>query len=156
MDVEGDFFRGGGPVFVGEAVEEFAVGVGVEGMVAGGGGALVNDVVAVGVLDLWVEGGVSQCYPCSQMNVMVRTQKSTSRLPAPPNSLSPTWKVTVILSSLCSCSWKHSREWAPRLMLWAAAMEERRRIVDASTARMVEDVVGRRMVERRKEGQDGG
>lgn len=60
MDVEGDFLRGGGPVFVGEAVEEFAVGVGVEGVVAGGGGALVDDVVAIRVLDLWVEGDVSQ------------------------------------------------------------------------------------------------
>ena len=71
MDVEGDFFRGGGPVFVGEAVEEFAVGVGVEGVVAGGGGALVDDIVAVGVLDLWVEGVVSQfvqdvSWGCSQ------------------------------------------------------------------------------------------
>lgn len=29
-------------MFVGEAVEEFAVGVGVEGVVAGGDGALVD------------------------------------------------------------------------------------------------------------------
>lgn len=39
-----------------------------------------------------------------------RTQKSISRFPLLPNSLSPTWKVTVILSPECSCSWKHSRE----------------------------------------------
>lgn len=32
------------------------------------------------------------------------TQKSMSRFPLPPNSLSPTWNVTVILSSTCSCS----------------------------------------------------
>ena len=71
VDVEGDFFSGGRPVFVGEAVEEFAVGVGVEGVVARRGGALVDDVVAVGMLDLWVEGDVSQfvhdvSWGCSQ------------------------------------------------------------------------------------------
>ncbi len=57
--------------------------------------------------------------PCRQWNesAAIRTQKSTSKFPAPPNSRSPTWKVTVILSSLCSCSWKHSRECAPRTML---------------------------------------
>ncbi len=47
------------------------------------------------------------------------TQKSISRFPAPPNSRSPTWKVTVILSSLCSTSWKHSLECAPICMLCA-------------------------------------
>ena len=41
-------------------------------------------------------------------------------------------------------------------MLWAAAMEERRRIVDASMARIVADVVGKRLVGQRKEGQEGG
>ena len=49
------------------------------------------------------------------------TQKSISRLPLPPNSRSPTWNVTVILSSLWSLSWKHSREWALSWMLWAVA-----------------------------------
>lgn len=39
-----------------------------------------------------------------------RTQKSISRFPLPPNSRSPTWYVTVILSSRCKTSWKHSRE----------------------------------------------
>ena len=50
-----------------------------------------------------------------------------SRLPAPPNSRSPTWNVTVILSSRCSCSWKHSVAWALSCMLWArdARMERR-------------------------------
>jgi len=42
-----------------------------------------------------------------------------SRFPLPPNSRSPTWNVTVILSSACSCSWKHSREWARSWMLCA-------------------------------------
>ncbi len=41
-------------------------------------------------------------------------------------------------------------------MLWAAAIEESRRTVDASMARIVVDVVGMKPVERRKEGQDGG
>ena len=40
----------------------------------------------------------------------VHTQKSISRFPLPPNSRSPTWKVTVMTSSRCSDSWKHSRE----------------------------------------------
>ena len=47
------------------------------------------------------------------------TQKSMSRFPLPPNSRSPTWKVTVILSSECSSSWKHSRECALSWMLCA-------------------------------------
>jgi hypothetical protein len=46
------------------------------------------------------------------------TQKSMSRLPALPNSLSPTWKVTVMTSSLWSSSWKHSRPWAGSCILW--------------------------------------
>lgn len=50
------------------------------------------------------------------------TQKSISRFPAEPNSRSPTWKVTDILSSLCRDSWKHSRPWAGRTMLCAAAV----------------------------------
>ena len=49
------------------------------------------------------------------------TQKSISRFPAPPNSLSPTWKDTVILSSLWRDSWKHSRPWAGSWMLCATA-----------------------------------
>lgn len=52
MNVEGDFLGRGRPVFVGEAVEVFAVGIGVKGVVAGGDGALVDEVVAFGVLDL--------------------------------------------------------------------------------------------------------
>lgn len=54
------------------------------------------------------------------MQYMVHTQKSISKLPLPPNSRSPTWNETVIKSSLCSISWKHSREWAFSWMLWAA------------------------------------
>jgi hypothetical protein len=48
-----------------------------------------------------------------------------SRFPALPNSRSPTWKVTVILSSLCRFSWKHSRPCAGSWMLWATAEPSR-------------------------------
>lgn len=49
------------------------------------------------------------------------TQKSMSRLPEPPNSRSPTWKDTVILSSRWRSSWKHSCAYGIRWMLCAAA-----------------------------------
>ena len=52
VDIEGNLFCGGGPVFVGEAVNIFAVGVSVEGVVARGDGALMDEVVASGVLNL--------------------------------------------------------------------------------------------------------
>ncbi len=42
-----------------------------------------------------------------------------SRFPEPPNSRSPTWNVTVILSSLCNSSWKHSLVCALSWMLCA-------------------------------------
>ena len=54
-----------------------------------------------------------------------RTQKSISKLPALPNSLSPTWKVTVILSSECSISWKHSLPCAASWILCARAAPSR-------------------------------
>lgn len=53
------------------------------------------------------------------------TQKSISKLPALPNSLSPTWKVTVILSSTCSISWKHSLPCAASWILCARAAPSR-------------------------------
>jgi hypothetical protein len=68
----------------------------------------------------------------------MRTQKSISRFPLPPNSRSPTWNVTVILSSLCSCSWKHSRMWAFIWMLWADARARRALAV----ARNLNNIVG--------------
>jgi hypothetical protein len=64
----------------------------------------------------------------------LRTQKSTSRFPLPPNSRSPTWNVTVILSSLCRASWKHSRWWAFIWMLCEAA-SEMKLLAAAKTAR---------------------
>ena len=83
-------------MFIGEAVEVFAVGVGVEGVVAGGDGTLVDDVVTFGVLDLLEKKRYQwMCLMmCSGRRMFARatelTQKSTSRLPAPPNSRSPT------------------------------------------------------------------
>jgi len=54
------------------------------------------------------------------------TQKSMSRFPLPPNSLSPTWNVTVMRSSLCRVSWKHSWECARIWILWARHCGRRR------------------------------
>lgn len=66
---------------------------------------------------------------------MSHTQKSMSRLPALPNSRSPTWKVTVILSSLRRLSWKHSTPRAGSTMLCATtawkAMAAARRLLAA-------------------------
>lgn len=131
MHIEADFLGRSRPMFVAEAVDVFPIRVGVEGVVAGGDGAFVAEIVALRVLDLSY-GGRDNQYMMGRGSYgrdakARRTQKSTSRLPAPPNSLSPTWNVTVILSPLCSCSWKHSREWAPRLMLWDATRDVRRR-----------------------------
>ena len=66
----------------------------------------------------------SRCFVCSGADNALEvgqahTQKSTSRLPALPNSRSPVWKVTVILSSRCRLSWKHSMPWAGSTMLCA-------------------------------------
>lgn len=71
----------------------------------------VTVMVTVGRLanDVCVGGG--------ERDHVRRTQKLTSRFPLPPNSLSPVWKVTVMRSSLCRSSWKHSLEWARRRML---------------------------------------
>jgi len=52
VDVEGDFFGGGGPVLVGEAIGVFAVEGRGEGVVAGGDGGFVEVVFVVGVGDL--------------------------------------------------------------------------------------------------------
>ena len=116
MDVEADFFAGGGPVLVAEAVFELAVLVGVEAVIAGGDAAFVDEVFAGWIKDLESrediishESGIVE----SNGRVFVRalstsgggrppldawggpkdgnrTQKSISKFPAPPNSLSPT------------------------------------------------------------------
>lgn len=57
MDVEGDFFGGGRPVLVAEAVDVFAVGLGGEGVVTGGDGARVDFVGLGGILNLKVGRG---------------------------------------------------------------------------------------------------
>ena len=77
--------------------------------------------------------------------VNTHTQKSISRLPAPPNSLSPTWKVTVILSSLCSISWKHSLECAPSWILCPRAPRNKPAAITAHTVIQDESIVGRDM-----------
>lgn len=124
-------------MLVAEAVYVFAVILCLEGVVAVGGRLLVDLELAVGVGDLWVLRGVASAIdthsfprgssPSQLLRIgrrlirFQRTQKSISRLPAPPNSLSPTWNDTVILSSRWSISWKHSRPWAGSWMLWAMA-----------------------------------
>lgn len=120
VDIEGDLLRVRSPVFVAEAVGIPAVRSGSEGVITGGRAALV-DLHAVGrVLNLRAQHQLS-IPPQSGQLKSEQTQKSISRLPLPPNSRSPTWKVTVILSSAWSCSWKHSRECALSWMLWAEA-----------------------------------
>ena len=52
VDIEGDFFCIGGPVLVAEAVGVFAVHRGIEGVVAGAYGGLVDLVGAAGLLYL--------------------------------------------------------------------------------------------------------
>jgi hypothetical protein len=87
-------------------------------VVARGDGALVDLVAVCWVLDLYSTFHVSNAFQF--VSISNRTQKSMSKLLAPPNSRSPTWKVTVILSSACNCSWKHSRECAFSRILCAA------------------------------------
>ena len=96
-------------MFVAEAVDVFAVGFGGEGVVAGGDGACVDFVGLRFALDLLMEErlsaglghvGAMQSHlavsawrspsirrPAQEANL---TQKSMSRFPLPPNSLSPT------------------------------------------------------------------
>lgn len=61
-----------------------------------------------------------------------RTQKLMSRFPLPPNSVSPVWKTTLILSSTWRFSKKHSLECALSGMLCAVAAPMQSR---ADTAR---------------------
>ena len=59
VDIEANFFGVGGPVLIAEAVGVSAVGLGIEGVVAGADGALVDLVVARRVLDLIADTSVS-------------------------------------------------------------------------------------------------
>jgi len=78
----------------------------------------------------------------SSENMEEHTQKSIYKLPLPPNSRSPTWNVMVILSSLCSVSWKHSRECAFIWILCAPAkLLRRRHSVDERKARVEERIL---------------
>ena len=124
VDVEGDLLAVCTPVFVAEAEDVFPVVFGVEREVAGRDGLFIDLVLAHGVGDLVKreQDGTSQRSKMSGRQVAGRagrrmpdlvikssptalTQKSTSRLPALPNSRSPTWNVTVIVSSRCKFSW---------------------------------------------------
>ena len=137
MHIEHDLLAVGRPVLVTKAVRVSAVDGCVEGVVAGGDGGLVDLEAAGGKLYLHCPLRqhiyipvcsrvhlivLSMCREWDQCTVLFRqgcvcvhTQKSISKFPLPPNSRSPTWNVTVILSSLCNVSWKHSRECA---LIW--------------------------------------
>jgi hypothetical protein len=107
VDIEGNLFAVGTPVLVAEAVGVLAVVLGLEGEVAGRDGLFVDLVLGNRVGDLLRISNLSSLN--RQRLVGAHTQKSMSRLPELPNSRSPTWNVTVILSSRCRFSWKHSR-----------------------------------------------
>lgn len=135
MNVEGNLFRARRPTLVAEAIDVFAVPVRREGVVFGGDGLLEVLAIFAGILDLqqqeagsafrslmfWQIAASIEVSPAIQLVAQGRrTQKSISRFPLPPNSLSPTWNETVILSSRCNISWKHSRECALSWMVCAA------------------------------------
>lgn len=137
MDVERDFLGVGAPVLVVEAVGVFAVFSRVKGVVAIGYAAFVDLVAARRSFNLScpISPRTAPIDRAQSTTAGQRTQKSISRFPLPPNSRSPTWKVTVILSPLCSCSWKHSRWWAFIWMLCAVAKDSRL----LAAARMAKD-----------------
>ena len=112
-------------MFVVEAVRVFAVFFGGEGVIAARDTTLVDFEGVGGCLDLRASSAVAVLWARNYPRGCWRTQKSISKLPLPPNSRSPTWKVTVILSSLCRASWKHSRWWAFIWMLCADAADSR-------------------------------
>lgn len=61
VDIEADLLGVGGPVLVAEAIGKCAVAGGVEGVVAGADGGLVDLVRAAGLLDLACAVWVSNC-----------------------------------------------------------------------------------------------
>lgn len=130
VNVEGDLLAVRIPVLVAKAVSELAILPRRKGVVAGCDGLFVELVLIRRVDDLpekcllidmpknptGLQQTCSSPQGCSFVftfsrkgtggvcSDMIHTQKSISRLPADPNSLSPTWKVTVMVSSLWSCS----------------------------------------------------
>ena len=52
MDIKRDVFRARRPILVAETVDMLAVVLGIEGMVAGGHGGVVDDVRICGIHDL--------------------------------------------------------------------------------------------------------
>ena len=97
VDVEGDLLGVGSPGLVTKAVNVFSIVLGCERVVAVGDTLLVCLVLTSRVGDL---SKLASCLDTQQYLLRTHTQKSISRLPALPNSRSPTWKVTVIVSSL--------------------------------------------------------
>ena len=140
MDVEWNILAVCWPMLIAEAIYEFSIVLSRERVVSIGNRSLVRFITSTWIRDL---SEVSIATP-SFLRMINHTQKSTSRFPALPNSLSPTWNVTVILSSLWSCSWKHSLPCAASWMLCARAAPIRvlaaRRIEDVEN-RMVEEFV---------------
>jgi hypothetical protein len=92
-----------------------------------------------GVSIYYIRWSASHCAAPEEWRL---TQKSISRLPLPPNSRSPTWNVTVILSSLCSDSWKHSR-WLAFIWMLCEAASEKKLLAAARTAREGNSMFGR-------------
>lgn len=81
-------------MLVTEAVGVFAVVLGRERVVSVGDRLLVGLVLAAGVEDLEIGQSAplyKNFFSNPQRDAWVHTQKSMSRLPALPNSLSPTW-----------------------------------------------------------------
>jgi hypothetical protein len=139
VDIERNLLAIRAPVLIAKAVSEFAIVLRVKRVVAVRDTLLEGLVLANGVRDLGVQVCKLLLYPSaqkqfafSQYGVVQHTQKSMSRFPALPNSLSPTWNVTVILSSRRSCSWKHSRPWAGSWMLWPSTAWNK--LADSSSA----------------------
>jgi hypothetical protein len=122
-------------MFVAEAVKVFAVHSSGEGVVAVGYGAFVELESP-----LWICYLAICQFACHRhVRCQRHTQKSISRFPLPPNSRSPTWKVTVILSSACNCSWKHSLECARS---WILCARDERANANSETMRDINNMMG--------------
>lgn len=116
VHVERYLLGGCAPVLIPEAVNVLSIVFRIEGEIAVRDRLVVDFILAVRVRDLG-GGGTNVSIGMHAKLVIIQserglahhTQKSMSRFPALPNSRSPTWNVTVILSPWCRFSWKHSR-----------------------------------------------
>lgn len=108
------------PGRIAEAIGVFAIALSIERIIFVRNRIAEILAVSIGIFDLFNGESTKWVKPYQiQPRYTEHTQKSISRFPLPPNSRSPTWNETVILSSLWRVSWKHSREWALSWMLWA-------------------------------------